>query len=100
MDSELKQESKFYQDFEDKLLHVIAKAHVINLSCMSKGEAMRLVAHLENLNPEKYPEFYGVSKSLINVTSSNLIVTLNNTIQKMSSSLSARLALINPENTR
>ncbi|AKQ52558.1 hypothetical protein [Photobacterium damselae] len=100
MDSELKQESKFYRDFEDKLLHVIAKAHVINLSCMSKGEAMRLVAHLENLNPEKYPEFYGVSKSLINVTSSNLIVTLNDTIQKMSSSLSARLALINPENTR
>ncbi|CAM2871390.1 hypothetical protein DI392_12930 [Vibrio albus] len=100
MDSELKQESQFYRDFEDKLLHVIAKAHVINLSCMSKGEAMRLVAHLENLNPEKYPEFYGVSKSLINVTSSNLIVTLNNTIQKMSSSLSARLALINPENTR
>ncbi len=40
MDSELKQESKFYRDFEDKLLHVIAKAHVINLSCMSKGEAM------------------------------------------------------------
>lgn len=48
MDSKLKQESKFYGDFEDKLLHVIAKAHVINLS----------------------------------------------------SSLSARLALINPENTR
>lgn len=79
----VEQEQGFYAALESEMVHLIAKEHCFDLGKISRGDALRFITHLENLNCENYPKLKGANQKLVDGTRYGLMGKLNKAIAKM-----------------
>lgn len=86
-----KAESDFYFRVRLELLKIICSEHDFNPLKLSKGEVLRLEAHIDNIASDKYEELKGVNRILLAGAKSTLSVELVKTAQTMTENCTASL---------